>query len=231
MNNMPLSPRSNRVTYRGLMAICVSALGLLAAFSAQAKCDTPFIRGLVNSCEVVPKTLWRGAKPDMDAAAQLLERGVKTVVNFEMLHDDKATFAAARPDLRIPYNLNYYTLPDWEPLVVISPKHVDKRVEAFVAIARTAPLPMFVHCRSGQNRTGVMVAALRIFDGMPIDLAVDEMASYGGLWSKQDAQYLRTLTPAKRAKMEKNIARKMQQIKPDNVLTCSATGCADLTEQ
>jgi protein-tyrosine phosphatase len=90
---------------------------------------------------------------------------------------------------------------------------------------------MFVHCRSGQNRTGVMVAALRIFDGMPIESAVAEMASYGGLWAKQDASYLRTLTPAKRATMEKRIALKMAQIKPDNVLTCSSTGCADLTEQ
>jgi hypothetical protein len=209
---------------------CVILLGIVTPYAAQANCEVPFIRGLANSCEVVPKVLWRGAKPDMDAAAQLLERGVKTIVNFEIMHDDKTTLAASRPDLRIPYNLSYYTLPDWEPLVLISHKHVDKRVESFIAIARTAPLPLFVHCRSGQNRTGVMVAALRIFDGMPIDLAVDEMASYGGLWSKPDAQYLRTLTPAKRAKMEKNIAKKMQQIKPDAVLTCSSTGCADLTE-
>jgi protein tyrosine/serine phosphatase len=163
----------------------------------------------------------------MASAAQLLEKDVKTVINLELLHDDKGTFTAARPNLNIEYTLNYYSLPDWEPLAVTSKKIIDRRVEDFIAITRIAPWPIFVHCRSGQNRTGMMIAALHIFKGMPIEQAIDDMLSYGGLWSHQNIAYLRTLTPKKRAKMEQNIVLNMRNIKPNSILSCSRIGCFD----
>lgn len=190
-----------------------------------ARCDSVLIAGLKNSCEVIPNQLWRGSKPDMNSASQLLKKGVKTIINLELLDDDKGTFLAARPELNSSYLLNYYTIPDWEPWALITQKDLDYRVEFFIAIVRTAPTPIFVHCRSGQNRTGIMIAALRIFNGMPIKQAIDEMRSYGGFWSDQDAKYLYHLTPKKRAKMEQNIALYVQNLKAYSVLSCSRTGC------
>jgi protein tyrosine phosphatase (PTP) superfamily phosphohydrolase (DUF442 family) len=216
----------NYYSYRLVLRFFILVLSIMIAPQiAYAKCDKPFVYGLKNSCEVIPNTLWRGSKPDMASAAQLLEKGVKTVINLELLHDDKGTFTAARPNLNIEYTLNYYSLPDWEPLVLISKKGIDRRVEDFIAITRTAPLPIFVHCRSGQNRTGMMVAALHIFNGMPIEQAIDDMLSYGGLWSHQNTAYLRTLTPKKRSKMERNIVLTMRNMQPNSILSCSRTGC------
>ncbi|MEY3996789.1 MAG: hypothetical protein RL344_1132 [Pseudomonadota bacterium] len=218
----------NYNSYRVVLRCFILVLSIMITPQiAYAKCDKPFIYGIKNSCEVIPNTLWRGGKPDMASAAQLLEKDVKTVINLELLHDDKGTFTAARPNLNVEYTLNYYTLPDWEPLVLTPKKSIDRRVEDFITITRTAPLPIFVHCRSGQNRTGVMIAALHIFNGMPIEQAIDDMLSYGGLWSNQNIEYLRTLTPKKRAKMEQNIVLNMRNIKPNTVLSCSRIGCFD----
>jgi protein tyrosine phosphatase len=36
----------------------------------------------------------------------------------------------------------------------------------------TQPKPVFVHCRSGRNRTGVMIAAYRVFNGMSNEDAI-----------------------------------------------------------
>ena len=216
----------NYNSYRIVLRFFIPVLSIVITPQiAYAKCEKSFIYGIKNSCEVIQNTLWRGSKPDMASAAQLLEKNVKTVINLELLHDDKGTFTAARPNLNTEYALNYYTLPDWEPLVLTPKKSIDRRVEDFIAITRTAPLPIFVHCRSGQNRTGMMVAALHIFNGMPIEQAIDDMLSYGGLWSYQNTEYLRTLTPKKRAKMEKNIVLNMRDMQPNSILSCSRIGC------
>jgi protein tyrosine phosphatase (PTP) superfamily phosphohydrolase (DUF442 family) len=218
----------NYYSYRLVLWFFILVLSMIIAPQmVYAKCEKPFIYGIKNSCEVIQNSLWRGSKPDMASAAQLLEKDVKTVINLELLHDDKGTFTATRPNLNIEYTLNYYSLPDWEPLAVTSKKTIDRRVEDFIAITRIAPLPIFVHCRSGQNRTGMMIAALHIFKGMPIEQAINDMLSYGGLWSHQNIAYLRTLTPKKRAKMEQNIVLNMRNMKPNSILSCSRIGCFD----
>jgi protein tyrosine/serine phosphatase len=52
-------------------------------------------------------------------------------------------------------------------------------------MADPANRPVFVHCRQGQDRTGIVVAAYRMkTDGWPLDLAEAEMESFGfnGVW-------------------------------------------------
>jgi tyrosine-protein phosphatase SIW14 len=175
---------------------------------------------------VVPGALWRGAKPDAPGAAALISLGVRTVVNLELLDDDRDAFRMARPSTPVSTSIDYFRIRDWEPNVVIAPALLDSHVSAFMAIVKTQAKPIYVHCRSGQNRTGVMIAAYRVMlEGASIESAIDEMRRYQGAWFKQDAEYLRGLIGEHRARIEKMTESRIGQIQREARLECSASGC------
>jgi protein tyrosine/serine phosphatase len=197
-----------------------------------ANCDNPLDANIKNSC-IVNDTLWRGAKPDALAATTLIARGVKTVVNLELLHDDLDAFSiknGAKVDAitsnPLTQTIQYFRIRDWEPIVAISHRAVDKHVAEFIAITRTQPAPIYVHCRSGRNRTGVMVAAYKVFNGTPIEEAVADMKRFKGEWFKYDAKYIRTLTPARLAALEKKVSAAQKSLEKEAEISCSEATCA-----
>jgi hypothetical protein len=205
--------------FAGLSTGCATAL------SAAPSCPHPLDSRIANGCIVADGKLWRGAKPDRAAAAALVDLGVKTVVNLELLHSDIKAFSQARPVDPARQDIRYFQVPDWEPLVVLDQRLVDDHIAHFLAITRTQPAPVYVHCRSGQNRTGIMVAAYRIFNGEDMDATIRDMASYHGLWSAQDAAYLRTLTPERRAAIEVRISDWIGRLKASAGIQCLAGRC------
>ena len=57
---------------------------------------------------------------------------------------------------------------------------------------------MYVHCRAGENRTGVMIAAYKIIiDGQTSDAemaaVIYDMRSYKGFWSDSTTRYIKGL--------------------------------------
>jgi hypothetical protein len=189
-------------------------------------CATPLDPAVENSCVVTPQALWRGAKPDARAAGRLVALDVKTIVNLEWLHDDQASFQAAVLPPIGRREIDYFRVRDWEPLVAIAPGLLDEHVAHFLAITRTQAKPIYVHCRAGKNRTGVMVAAYRVFNGASMEDAVADMGRYGGEWFRYDAQYIRSLTPARRAALEKRIEAWIPRLQRDARFVCTDTGCA-----
>ena len=191
----------------------------------ELSCAFPLDQKIANSCVVSEQTLWRGAHPGPAAAAALVDLGVKTVVSLELFQDDRTAFEAAVINSRDVREIQYFQIRDWEPLVFLAPAKVDDHIARFLAIARTQPKPLFVHCRSGQNRTGIMVAAYRIFDGADIEATILEMEKYGGFWSKLDADYIRTLTPQRRAAIEIRVGKLMPKVKRNALIACSGGKC------
>lgn len=208
------------------------------AHGPQAKsisCDNNLDSTIPNFCQVTPDVLWRGAKPDKNGAAWLVQQGVRTVVNLELLHDDQETFEELRLDDTGKYQIGYYRIRDWEPLPAIAPELSDKRVAQFLAIMQQAPKPVYVHCRSGENRTGLMVAAYRVIVGgegndAAIDAAIDEMASYQGFWFETDAKYIRGLTPQRRAAIRKQAEQWLPRLKQDARFLCEHGECRSVRE-
>ena len=217
-------------SFSALHATIVCIVGLLigcvnAPIPIELSCTLPLDPKVANSCVVSEQTLWRGARPTPEAAAALVELGVKTVVSLELLQDDRNAFEAAMIGSRDTSEIQYFQIRDWEPLVVLAPGKVDDHVAHFLAIARTQPKPLFVHCRTGQNRTGIMVAAYKVFNGADIEETILEMEKYGGLWSKLDADYIRTLTLQRRRAIEERITDLMPSVKRSAKIVCSGGRC------
>lgn len=189
-------------------------------------CDNKLSPAIANSCVVKEGTLWRGSKPDSIGAAALVSLGVKTVVNLELVHEDVDAFATAKMPGGSPGDISYFRIRDWEPDAEIAPKLLDSHVAEFIAVTKTQATPIYVHCRSGQNRTGVMVAAYRILvENASIESAVSEMQRYRGFWFEADASYVRTLTGKHRSELEASVESRMRDVRPTALLHCSAGGC------
>ena len=193
-------------------------------------CGSNLDASIQNFCQVTPNVLWRGAKPDKADAAWLVEQGVRTIVNLELLHDDKAAFEQVRLDNNGKFEVDYFRVRDWEPLPMIAPKLSDNHVAHFLAIMSEAPKPVYVHCRSGQNRTGVMVAAYRVIvegegDANAIEKAVKEMEAYQGHWFKVDASYIRGLTPERRDKIRRKAKEWIPKLKQEARFVCEEGQC------
>jgi protein tyrosine/serine phosphatase len=136
----------------------------------------------------VDADLWRGARPDAAGAAWLVSNGVRTDINLEWEQSDDVAFSE--------FGVKLIRIPDFEPLPLVDPDMADQHVTSFIAWMRVSPKPVFVHCRSGQNRTGVMVAAYRLLvKHDPLDAVLAEFASYHGAWEWADENYLRGLAP------------------------------------
>ena len=206
------------------MLIMFGCAATPAPLSAQP-CATPLAAPVANACVVTPGVLWRGGKPDAAGASALVAQGARTVVNLEWLHSDESAFANAHPRIQAAETIGYFRVPDWEPLAAIAPSVLDDHVAHFIAIMRSQPKPVYVHCRSGQNRTGVMVAANRLFGGVSRDDAIAEMVGYGGYWAAVDAKYIRGLTPAKLQALEARVASWTTRLQADAVIECARDRC------
>jgi len=201
-------------------------LGCAAPLARADACGNPLSSQIANSCVVSKDVLWRGAKPDVAAATELVNRGVRTVVNLELAHDDREAFRDARPSVSQPQEIEYFRIRDWEPNVVLASGLLDRHVAEFIAITRSQPKPIYVHCRSGQNRTGVMVAAYRVLEeNQPIDSAVAEMAGYQGIWFKEDAEYIRQLAGERAARLRAMAAERVKTLRAQTHLICTSAGC------
>ena len=207
------------------------AAGLLTGFpspsmpAAPSGCANDAASPIPNFCVVTPDVMWRGAQPAQDGAAWLIQRGARTIVNLELLHDDRRALGQVKPAKADKYELGYFRIPGWEPNVVFAPALLDDHVARFLAVVDDQPKPS-VHCRSGQNRTGVMVAAYRVIvEGTSADAAIEEMGRYQGIWFKAEAGYIRGLSPERRQEIRRKAAAWIAKLELDSRIVCENGKC------
>jgi protein tyrosine/serine phosphatase len=125
------------------------------------------LTGLNNVGRIAPG-IYRGAQPAPGGYATLKKMGIRTVINLRTTETEKKKVeAAGMRSVEIPVGM--FNNGD------------RKKLDKVVAImADPANRPVFVHCRQGQDRTGIVVAAYRMkIDGWPLSLAEAEMESFG----------------------------------------------------
>ncbi|TMA36914.1 MAG: hypothetical protein E6J79_11990 [Deltaproteobacteria bacterium] len=126
--------------------------------------------------------LTRSGQPSTLAGWTWLRRqGVRSVVNFRSENDVDYTRLGFEHSL-------------WLPLKSSEPP-TDADAERFLAFVRDPQnWPLHIHCKSGQDRTGVMAALVRYaIDGWTLERALVEARSYrGGVdLAPQDMAWLR----------------------------------------
>jgi tyrosine-protein phosphatase SIW14 len=127
-------------------------------------------KGLPNF-GVVGSQLSRGAQPEDAAFAELKTLGVDLVVSFR--HDADQI---ARERLQVEaHHMRFVSIP-WRGKDQPRTEHVAE----FLRVLRDNPeRKVFVHCKRGAERTGVMVAAYRISrDGWTPEQALAEMKAF-----------------------------------------------------
>ena len=123
--------------------------------------------GLANVGRVAPG-IYRGAQPEAAGYATLKKMGIRTVINLRTSMSEKAAVEAAG-------------MQSFEVPMEMSRDGLRAKVDRAVALmADPANQPVFVHCRHGQDRTGIVVAAYRMkIQGWPLADAEAEMQAFG----------------------------------------------------
>jgi len=131
--------------------------------SATAPATPPGVPGFAE----VSDTLYRGAQPTAEGFAELKKMGIKTVVSLRYLGSDQDSLKGL--------GLQHVQIH-------CNPFHPEEEdVVAFLKVV-TEPgnQPVFVHCRQGIDRTGMMVAIYRvIIQDWAREKAIAEMKAMG----------------------------------------------------
>ena len=166
--------------WRRSVAVAVSAIFALALSGASrpiqtANANAPDrsiahrlkIVGVPNAGEVTPN-LYRGAQPDAKGIQALAHMGVNIVVDLRGSREDERERVTK-------LGMEYMSIP-WH-----CPFPRDDVFARFLALLRQNPgKKVFVHCRLGDDRAGMTIAAYRMAEqGWTAEEAMKEMQAYG----------------------------------------------------
>lgn len=143
------------------------------------------LAGLPNGGKVTD-ALFRGAQPHAEGIEQLKKLGITVVVdlrgeNRELIEKERRQAESL--------GMRFVNIPvsGWSP-------PTNEQVAQFLTLFAGKKEKVFVHCRFGDDRTGVFVAAYRMaFDGWPAQQAMEEMYFFGfnGFWHPAMKSYIR----------------------------------------
>lgn len=144
------------------------------------------LAGLPNAGKI-DDVLYRGAQPHQDGFAQLKKLGILTIVDLRGEDPEKIAWERKQAESR---GMRFINIPvsGWSP-------PSNEQVAQFLSLFRDHPdQKVFVHCRFGDDRTGVFVATYRMaHDGWPAEQAMKEMYFFGfnGFWHPAMKSYVR----------------------------------------
>jgi protein-tyrosine phosphatase len=147
-----------------------------------------------NFCVAKPGAIWQGERPTESDAAWLLTHHVGTVVNLEVFLDDRGAFERVQAPSAEHVTVDYYHVPDFEPVHLLTWSQLDNHVARFLAIMSVAPKPVYLHCLDGIDRSNVLIGAYRVLaEGKTSDAALREMQRFRSPWLRFDEKYIRSL--------------------------------------
>jgi len=118
----------------------------------------------------VNSVIFRGARPEEKDFYQLTQLGVKTIISLEEKFSEKERKLADQ------HRFVYIWIP-FHPFFTPRKEQID---EIITLLKNPVFQPVFVHCREGKVRTGLVIAAYRIIvENWAFEDAYKEMKKYG----------------------------------------------------
>jgi tyrosine-protein phosphatase SIW14 len=158
-----------------------SAPVLRSAYGEKLKLD-----GLPNGGKI-NDSLFRGAQPREEGIKELKNLGITTIVDLRGEDPGKIAWERAQAE---SLGIRFVNIPvsGWSP-------PSNDQVAQFLKIFRDhRKEKVFVHCRFGDDRTGVFVATYRMaYEGWPAQQAMNEMYFFGfnGFWHPSMKSFIR----------------------------------------
>lgn len=191
----------------------VVLFGLVLTSSAYAK--------VYDFAEVTPEIYRGGIKGADKADLQFLkDHGVQTILNIRKVRFDQE---AKEHKLALEADFNYIHAAVTPFATFLFPMPGEKKVDAVLAdlVDPSIPKPIFLHCYTGEDRTGMIIALYRVlYQGWDVDTAYQkEMVAYKyrqHLVRLKQYLYKHSKNPAaERANIDKILAaRQATQSKP-----------------
>jgi protein tyrosine/serine phosphatase len=144
------------------------------------------LAGLPNGGRI-NDNLYRGAQPHPEGMQELKKLGITTIVDLRGEDPQRRELEKQQADA---LGIHFVSIPvsGWDP-------PSNEQVAQFLSLFRNHPNEkVFVHCRFGDDRTGVFVATYRMaFEGWPATQAMNEMYFFGfnGLWHPSMKSFIR----------------------------------------
>jgi tyrosine-protein phosphatase SIW14 len=187
---------------RGLFFLSLFFLSfsrLLAQEHARASVQTPapavmqpaygtklHIEGIHNAGKI-NDVLYRGAQPKEQGLVELKKLGISTIVDLRSEGPDKIARERHQAE-SLGMRFVHIPVSGWSP-------PTDEQVGQFLSLFRdNPPQKIFVHCRFGDDRTGVFVATYRMaMQKWTPEQAMSEMYFFGfsGFWHPAMKKFIR----------------------------------------
>jgi len=170
-SDLNVSPRRWRWPAMIAVAAVLAFAGFVELRDAFADADEKLsLPGVANFGRLSAR-FYRGAQPEVSAYPSLKALGIDTVVRLSTGEE----FIAGERERVEALGMHFVSLP-WRAADVPTPA----QVAAFLGLLHDHPeRTVFVHCREGVDRTGVMVALYRVaLEHWPVDRAIDEMKAF-----------------------------------------------------
>ncbi len=156
------------------------------AFPLLAHGEKLRITGIPNAGKIT-ETLYRGAQPREVGLSELKILGITTIVDLRGEDRDKIAWERKHAE-SLGMRFVHIPVSGWSP-------PSDEQVAQFLSLFRSQPTEkVFVHCRFGDDRTGVFTAIYRIaFEKWSADQAIKEMYYFGfnGIWHPSMKSFVR----------------------------------------
>jgi protein tyrosine/serine phosphatase len=162
--------------FRAILPLLVLGMGTAWAPCAAADVTAMAPAPVIARFRQVDTALYRGGQPDAAAFRQLKELGIKTVVNLRRNDEERQVVEAL--------GLRYVDLSTGlTPFGLSGGIKADVVRQFFEVVDDPRSGPVFVHCRRGADRTGVLIAMYRVArQGWTAKAAYEEARTIGMRW-------------------------------------------------